>query len=197
MDPKPGDQLGQPGRGCVVRHDICVLHAVLQRATFTVDQIVALTGIDKASVESALERAQDVIEEVPTAQSGAGPAGRPKLLRVRESARAEVARRSVQLGQRDLRPGQDALDDAARRVTVALEAVESSIALSKRGTDGDPETGSWQKTASEQLALARELAQFVDDGARQALLRRGSRNSRENSRRGTSERRQGPSAWCD
>jgi polyhydroxyalkanoate synthesis repressor PhaR len=145
-----------------------VLQAALQLPTFTVEEVAELTGVRTTTVQTVVIRSKDVIEEV-------GPIGgnkqgtRPLRYRLRESARARVAREAAELAERLRGPQRPLVQDTARGAAIALDAVESSIDL---GAGGGEEGAIWERRAREQLDLARRLLVLVKDPVHRTPLQR-------------------------
>ena len=145
-----------------------VLQAALQLPTFTIDQVAELTGVKEATVQLTVARSKDLIEEV-------GPAGgirqgmRPVRYRLRESARARVAREAVELAERLRGQQKLSIHDTARGATIALNAVDSSLEL---GSGGGADVKLWERRAREQLDLARRLLVLVKDPVHRTPLQR-------------------------
>jgi polyhydroxyalkanoate synthesis repressor PhaR len=146
-----------------------VLHAALQRDTFTVEQLADLTGVKKAIVQATIGRSKDLIEEVGLVKSGK-PGSRPALYRLRNAARRELTLEAVELAQMFRGPQQLPPDDVARRATVALNAVESSIALRTTLAGDDANAENWQERTGEQLTLSRRLVSLVGDSISRTQL---------------------------
>src|SRR5437868_2434831 len=78
-----------------------VLQAALHLPTFTLVQLAEITGLKIPIVQSILMRSKDMLEEVSIiGDNGGREAARPSRYRLRESARARVARESVELSER-------------------------------------------------------------------------------------------------
>jgi polyhydroxyalkanoate synthesis repressor PhaR len=148
-----------------------VLHGALQLATFTIEQLAELTGVKPTAVQSLVTHSRDLMEvvEPPPSAEARVQVIPGALYRLRESGRARVAREAVELSDRLRGPQRPPVAEVAQTVTVALEAVESSIELSRLAADQK----SWQERAVVQLEVARRLAVLVKDyGARASLRRR-------------------------
>lgn len=145
-----------------------VLQAALQLPTFTIEQLAELTGVKEATVQVTVVRSKDLIEEV-------GPAGgirqgmRPVRYRLRESARARVAREAVELAERLRGQQKLSIQDTARGAAVALNAVDSSLELA---CGGGADVKLWERRAREQLDLARRLLVLVKDPVNRTPLQR-------------------------
>jgi len=145
-----------------------VLQAALQLPTFTIEQLAELTGVKEATVQVTVVRSKDLIEEV-------GPPGgvrqgvRPVRYRLRESARARVAREAVELADRLRGQQKLSMQDTARGATIALNAVDSSLELA---SGGGAEAKVWERRAREQLDLARRLLVLVKDPLHRTPLQR-------------------------
>ncbi|HEY6923271.1 MAG TPA: polyhydroxyalkanoate synthesis regulator DNA-binding domain-containing protein [Steroidobacteraceae bacterium] len=141
-----------------------VLQAALQLPTFTIEQIAELTGVKEATVQVTVARSKDLIEEV-------APVGgmRPVRYRLRESARARVAREAVELAERLRGQQKLSFQDTARGATIALNAVDSSLELA---SEGGPGAKLWERRAREQLDLARRLLVLVKDPVHRTPLQR-------------------------
>jgi polyhydroxyalkanoate synthesis repressor PhaR len=145
-----------------------VLQAALQLPTFTIEQLAELTGVKEATVQVTVVRSKDLIEEV-------GPAGgikqgmRPVRYRLRESARARVAREAVELAERLRGQQKLSFQDTARGAAIALNAVDSSLELA---SGGGAEAKIWERRARDQLDLARRLLVLVKDPVHRTPLQR-------------------------
>jgi polyhydroxyalkanoate synthesis repressor PhaR len=147
-----------------------VLQAALHLPTFTLVQLADATGLKIQIVQAILGRSKDMLEEVSIlGENGSREAARPSRYRLRESARARVAREAVELSERVHGAQRAPMQDVARAASVALDAVESSIAL---GSDPDADKGSWERRAHEQLDLARRLLVLVKDQVHRSPLQR-------------------------
>jgi polyhydroxyalkanoate synthesis repressor PhaR len=145
-----------------------VLQAALQLPTFTIEQLAELTGVKEATVQVTVVRSKDLIEEV-------GPAGgirqgvRPVRYRLRESARARLAREAVELAERLRGQQKLSFQDTARGAAIALNAVDSSLELA---SGGDADAKIWERRARDQLDLARRLLVLVKDPVHRTPLQR-------------------------
>jgi len=147
-----------------------VLQAALHLPTFTLVQLAEITGLKIPIVQSILLRSKDMLEEVSIiGDNGSREAARPSRYRLRESARARVAREAVELSERVHGAQRAPIQEVARAAAVALDAVESSLQL---GEDPDADKGSWERRAHEQLDLARRLLVLVKDQVHRAPLQR-------------------------
>ncbi len=145
-----------------------VLQAALQLPTFTIEEVAELTGVKTTTVQTVVVRSKDLIEEIVS--SAANKQGtRPSRYRLRESARARVAREAAELAERLHGPQRPQAQDTARGAAIALDAVESSIELAGSGVDAD---GNWEGRAREQLDLARRLLVLVKDPLHRTPLQR-------------------------
>jgi polyhydroxyalkanoate synthesis repressor PhaR len=145
-----------------------VLQAALQLPTFTIEQLAELTGVKESTVQVTVVRSKDMIEEVnPTSGSRLGP--RPVRYRLRESARARVAREAVELADRLRGQQKLPMQDMARGAAIALNAVDSSLELA---ASGGADTRMWERRAREQLDLARRLLVLVKDPLHRTPLQR-------------------------
>jgi polyhydroxyalkanoate synthesis repressor PhaR len=145
-----------------------VLQAALQLPTFTIGELAELTGVKTTAVQTVVVRSKDLIEEIGS--GGANRQGmRPPRYRLRESARARVAREAAELAERLRGPQRPVAQDTARGAAIALDAVESSIQLAAADDDAD---GNWEGRAREQLDLARRLLVLVKDPLHRTPLQR-------------------------
>jgi len=145
-----------------------VLQAALQLPTFTIEQLAELTGVKEATVQITVVRSKDLIEEVSLV-GGNKQAGRPARYRLRESARARVAREAVELADRLRGQQKMSIQDTARGAAIALNAVDSSLELA---ASGGAEARIWERRAREQLDLARRLLVLVKDPVHRTPLQR-------------------------
>jgi polyhydroxyalkanoate synthesis repressor PhaR len=145
-----------------------VLQAALQLPTFTIEQLAELTGVKEATVQVTVVRSKDLIEEVGPA-AGLRQGMRPVRYRLRESARARVAREAVELAERLRGQQKLSIQDTARGAAIALNAVDSSLELA---SGGGPDTKLWERRAREQLDLARRLLVLVKDPVHRTPLQR-------------------------
>jgi polyhydroxyalkanoate synthesis repressor PhaR len=145
-----------------------VLQAALQLPTFTVDEVAELTGVKTTTVQTVVVRSKDVIEEIASGAANRQGA-RPPRYRLRESARARVAREAAELAERLHGPQRPQAQDTARGAAIALDAVETSIGLAATGDGSD---GNWEGRAREQLDLARRLLVLVKDPLHRTPLQR-------------------------
>lgn len=145
-----------------------VLQAALQLPTFTIEQLAELTGVKEATVQVTVVRSKDLIEEVNPA-GGIRQGMRPVRYRLRESARARVAREAVELAERLRGQQKLSIQDTARGATIALNAVDSSLQLA---SGGGVDAKMWQRRAREQLDLARRLLVLVKDPVHRTPLQR-------------------------
>ena len=146
-----------------------VLHAALQRDTFTVEQLADLTGVKKATVQATVARSKDLIEEIGFVKSRR-PGGRPALYRLRKAARRKLTLEAVELAEMLRGPQHVPPDDIARRAAVALNAVESSIELGTALVGDDVNDENWRERAGEQLTLSRRLVALVGDSISRTQL---------------------------
>lgn len=145
-----------------------VLQAALQLPTFTIEQLAEVTGVKTTSVQIIVARSKDMIEEVGLAGiTKPGPC--PVRYRLRESARARVAREGAELAERLRGPQRSSVPDTARGAAIAMDAVDSSIELGSGGGEG---AGNWDRRAREQLDLARRLLVLVKDPVHRTPLQR-------------------------
>jgi polyhydroxyalkanoate synthesis repressor PhaR len=145
-----------------------ILQAALQLPTFTTEELSELTGVKMTTVQTIVIRSKDLIEEI--AASGVNKQlGRPARYRLRESARARVAREAVELAERLHGLQRIQVQDTARGAAIALDAVDSSIQLSTADAD---EAKSWERRAREQLDLARRLLVLAKDPLHRTPLQR-------------------------
>ena len=145
-----------------------VLQAALQLPTFTIEQLAEFTGVKEATVQVTVVRSKDLIEEVgPT--SGIRQGMRPVRYRLRESARARIAREAVELAERLRGQQKLSIQDTARGAAIALNAVDSSLELASAG---GIDAKMWERRAREQLDLARRLLVLVKDPVHRTPLQR-------------------------
>lgn len=147
-----------------------VLHAALQLPTFTVKQLVELTGVKENTVQTVLARSKDLVEETGALESGKR-GGRPTLYRLREAARLQLAREAVELAEKlrePVQPGRS--DESVHRATVALDAVSSSIELGQLPAGSEIKDEHWRERAQAQLNVSRQLVRLVGDENRRAPL---------------------------
>ena len=145
-----------------------VLQAALQLPTFTIEQLAELTGVKEATVQVTVVRSKDLIEEVGPA-GGIRQAMKPVRYRLRESARARVAREAVELAERLRGQQKLSFEDTARGAAIALNAVDSSLALA---SGGGLDKKLWERRARDQLDLARRLLVLVKDPVHRTPLQR-------------------------
>jgi len=145
-----------------------VLQAALQLPTFTIEQLAELTGVKEATVQVTVIRSKDLIEEVGSA-GGLRQALKPVRYRLRESARARVAREAVELAERLRGQQKLSFQDTARGAAIALNAVDSSLALA---SGGGADRKLWERRARDQLDLARRLLVLVKDPVHRTPLQR-------------------------
>ena len=145
-----------------------VLQAALQLPTFTIEQLAELTGVKEATVQVTVVRSKDLIEEVGPV-GGIRQAMRPLRYRLRESARARVAREAVDLAERLRGQQKLSIQDTARGAAIALNAVDSSLELASAG---GADVKIWERRAREQLDLARRLLVLVKDPVHRTPLQR-------------------------
>jgi len=145
-----------------------VLQAALQLPTFTIEQLAELTGVKEATVQVTVVRSKDLIEEVSPA-GGIRQAMKPVRYRLRESARARVAREAVELAERLRGQQKLSFQDTARGAVIALNAVDSSLALA---SGGGADRKLWERRARDQLDLARRLLVLVKDPVHRTPLQR-------------------------
>jgi polyhydroxyalkanoate synthesis repressor PhaR len=146
-----------------------VLQAALQLPTFTIEQLAELTGVKEATVHVTVVRSKDLIEEVGPAAGGVRPGMRAVRYRLRESARARVAREAVELAERLRGQQKLSIQDTARGAAIALNAVDSSLELA---SGGGADAKVWERRAREQLDLARRLLVLVKDPVHRTPLQR-------------------------
>jgi polyhydroxyalkanoate synthesis repressor PhaR len=147
----------------VISDQTRVLHAALQLATFSIEHLADLAGVEPPVAQAIVDRSRDMIEEVGSESPF------PKLYHLRESARSKLAREAVDLADRLRGAQRPALNDTARTALVAIEATESSVQLRKLV---DSDSRAWGERAVVQLELARRLVVLVGDLAYRATLRR-------------------------
>lgn len=145
-----------------------VLQAALQLPTFTIDEVAELTGVRTTTVQTVVVRSKDLIEEIVSGATNR-QGTRPLRYRLRESARARVAREAAELAERLHGAQRPQAEDTARGAAIALDAVESSIGLAASGDGAD---GNWEGRAPEQLDLARRLLVLVKDPLHRTPLQR-------------------------
>ena len=145
-----------------------VLQAALQLPTFTIEQLAELTGVKEATVQVTVVRSKDLIEEVGTT-AGVKQGVRPARYRLRESARARVAREAVELAERLRGQQKLSIHDTARGAAIALNAVDSSLELA---SGGGADARMWERRAREHLDLARRLLVLVKDPVHRTPLQR-------------------------
>ena len=145
-----------------------VLQAALQLPTFTIEQLADLTGVKEATVQVTVVRSKDLIEEVSPA-GGIRQGMRAVRYRLRESARARIAREAVEMAERLRGQQKLSIQDTARGATIALNAVDSSLELASAG---GAEAKTWERRARDQLDLARRLLVLVKDPVHRTPLQR-------------------------
>jgi polyhydroxyalkanoate synthesis repressor PhaR len=145
-----------------------VLQAALQLPTFTIEQLAQLTGVKATTVQVTVIRSKDLIEEVGI-PGGNRQGSRPVRYRLRESARARVAREAVELAERLRGQQRLSIQDTARGATIALNAVDSSLELAAAG---GADAAIWERRAREQLDLARRLLVLVKEPQHRTPLQR-------------------------
>jgi polyhydroxyalkanoate synthesis repressor PhaR len=147
----------------VISDQTRVLHAALQLATFSAEQLADLAGVGPPVAQAVVDRSRDMIEEVES------DALQPKLYHLRESARSRLVREAVDLADRLRGAQRPSIDDTVRSALAALEATESSVEI-RKWVDSD--TRAWGERAVVQLELARRLVVLVGDSTYRATLRR-------------------------
>ncbi len=146
-----------------------ILHGALQLPTFTVDLLADLTSLNKSTVQLTVNRSRDLLEEVVPLE-GTRPEGDGARYRMRESARAKVAREVVEVAERHRGLIRASAREAAHTAAVALDAVEASIELGK--LPGHHHGENWEQRGRDQLNLSRRLLVLVYEPQHRSPLQR-------------------------
>jgi len=146
-----------------------ILHGALQLPTFTIDRLADLTSLNKPTVQMTVNRSRDLLEEVVPLE-GARSEGDVVRYRMRESARAKVAREAVEVAERHRGLIRASAREAAHTAAVALDALEASIELAK--LPGRSHAENWEQRARDQLNLSRRLLVLVYEPQHRAPLQR-------------------------
>lgn len=149
-----------------------ILHAALQLPTFTVKQLVELTGAKESTVQTVLARSRDLLEEVEEARVSAQRrrGGRSIVYRVRDAVRSSLTQQAVELAESLRAPFSPSVEETIRRASVALNALSSTLELGAL-PDGHPDQDQdWRERAQSQLQLAQRLVALVTDPKQSRVL---------------------------
>ena len=117
-----------------------ILYAALNRETFTVEQLIKLTGLKKKVVEAALKRAKGAVERVETAET-VKVAGRQPHYRLTSFFRRKIARECLAIERERLSNVLPYTPDLAERISVVFRAIEGSMELQQIGATIEAEWG--------------------------------------------------------
>jgi hypothetical protein len=146
-----------------------VLHAALHLTTFTVKQLVELTGVKENTVQTIISRSKELLEQAGSLESGK-PGARPMVYRLKNRARTLLSREAVALAETLRGTAAPATDEAVHRAEVALDAVASTLELGQLPAGSDEHDENWRVRAQSQLKLSRELVRLVSDAQRRTSL---------------------------
>lgn len=146
-----------------------ILHAALQLPTFTVKQLVELTGAKENTVQTVLARSRDLIEDVGvTAHNRRG--GRSSVYRVRDAVRSSLTQEAVELAESLRAPFSPSVEETVRRANVALNALSSTLELGGLPAGHPDQDPDWRERAQSQWQLAQRLVALVTDLKQSKIL---------------------------